>query len=94
MFEAEVLQNEIIMNPILVIFLLLVGIGGAYFLMTNIGQAQIDAGGAVNPALTNYGSLAAKVLMAVLVLYAIYYIVDVFKTSAAQRKEKERPRFR
>jgi hypothetical protein len=76
------------MNPIIVITLLLLGIGGAYFLMINLGDAQVAAGGTANPLLTNYGALACKILIVVLLLYMIYYIADVIKTSAQQRKIK------
>ncbi len=73
------------MNPIIVVTLILLGIGGCYFTMINLADAQVAAGGAVNPMLTNYGALVCKVLIGVLLLYGIYYIVDVVKTSM-QRK--------
>jgi hypothetical protein len=76
------------MNPIIVITLILLGIGGAYFTMLNLGDAQVAAGNSVNPMLTNYGVLVCKILIGVLLLYGIYYIVDVVKTSARQRKFK------
>lgn len=76
------------MNPIIIITLLLLGIGGAYFTMINLGDAQVAAGGVVNPLLTNYGTLACKILIAVLLLYGLYYIMDVVKNSVQQRKPK------
>jgi hypothetical protein len=76
------------MNPIIVITLILLGIGGAYFTMINLADAQVAAGGIVNPVLTNYGILAAKILIGVLLLYGIYYIVDAIRTSMQQRKFK------
>lgn len=82
------------MNPVIVIILILLGIGGAYFVITNLADAQISVNGVDNAALTTYGILAAKVLIAVLILYGICYIVAAFKTAAAQRKMKERSRSR
>ena len=76
--------NEASMNPVIVIILILLGIGGAYFVMTNLAEAQVAAGGAANAALTTYGVLAAKVLMAVMVLYGLNIVTS--KTTAAQRK--------
>lgn len=74
------------MNPIVVIVLILLGIGGAYFTMISLNDAQVAAGGAANPLLTNYGTLACKILIGVLILYGIYYVVDTIKTSMQQRK--------
>ena len=73
------------MNPIVVITLILLGIGGAYFLLINLGAAQVEAGSAPNEMLTNYGALAAKILIGVMVLYGIYYVVDVIKTALKKR---------
>jgi len=78
------------MNPIIVIVLILLGLIGAYFLMTELTAAQVATGSATNGPLAQYSTLAIKVLMAVMVLYAIYYIVDVIKTSARERRASER----
>lgn len=76
------------MSPVVVIILILLGIGAAYFTMSSLADAQIAAGSAANPMLTNYATLACKILIGVLLLYAIYYIVDTIKTSIQQRKYK------
>lgn len=44
------------MNPIIIITLLLLGIGGAYFTMINLGDAQVAAGGVVNPLLAYWNT--------------------------------------
>lgn len=76
------------MNPLIVITLILLGIGGAYFTIINLADAQVAAGGAANPMLTNYGILISKILIGVLIVYGIYYIVDAIKTSVRERKFK------
>lgn len=78
------------MNPLIVMVLIGLGLIGAYFLMSELGAAQIATGGSPDSALANYSVTAIKFLMVVMVLYAIYYVVDVIKTSIRERKARER----
>ena len=78
------------MSPIIVIVLILTGLIGAYFLMGELNAAQLATGGATSGAVANYSTLAIKILMAIMALYAIYYVVDVIKTSARERRAVER----
>ncbi len=76
------------MNPIVVVTLIIVGIGAAYFFMISLGDAQYAAGNAPNGLLTTYGELAAKVIIVVLILYGIYYVIASFKSATRERKAK------
>lgn len=78
------------MSPIIVIVLLLIGLLGAFFLMTELGTAQAATGGATQGLLATYAPLGIKILMVIMVLFTVYYIVDVIKTSARERKAAER----
>ena len=74
------------MSPIIVIVLICVGLLGAFFLMSELTTAQLATGASPNTPLATYSVTAIKILMIVMVLYAIYYIVDVIKTSIRERK--------
>lgn len=76
------------MNPILVIFLIFVAIGGAYYLMIGLAESQAASSGSANSLVATYGPIAAKVLIAVLLAYAIFYIYDVIRTSNLERKQR------
>ena len=78
------------MSPMIVIVLICLGLIAAYFLMTELTAAQVATGGSPDGALANYSTMAIKILMAIMVLYAIYYVVDVIKTSISERKARER----
>ena len=78
------------MKPIIFIVLIFVGLLSAFFLQDQLTTAQVATGGATNGASANYTSLAIKILMVIMVLYAIYYVVDVIKTSARERRALER----
>lgn len=80
------------MHPIVIIVLIFVALGSAYFLMTNLESSQIAATGAANQAFTTYGTLALKILMAAVLLYAVYYIVETVRTSLQKRKAINRLR--
>lgn len=80
------------MHPIVIIFVIFVALGAAYFLMTNFSDAQTAASGTANTLIGIYGTLFAKILIAIVLLYGLYYIVDVFRSAALQRKAKARLR--
>lgn len=80
------------MHPIVIVVLIFVALGSAYFLMTNLEASQVAATGAANHAVTMYGSLALKILMAIVMLYAIYYVVESVRTSLQKRKAINRLR--
>jgi hypothetical protein len=74
------------MHPIVIVFLIFVALGSAYFLMTNLEASQVAATGAANHAVTMYGSLAIKILMVAVVLYTIYYVVESVRSALHKRK--------
>ncbi len=80
------------MHPIVIVVLIFVALGSAYFLMTNLESSQIAATGMANPAVTTYGTLALKVLMAAVLLYAVYYIAETVRTALQKRKAINRLR--
>lgn len=80
------------MHPIVIVALIFVAIGCAYFMLTNLESAQMAASGAANNAITTYGAIALKVLIAVIILYGIYYVVEVVRTALMQRKALQRLR--
>lgn len=74
------------MHPVVIVVLIFVALGSAYFLLTNLESAQVTATGVANEAITTYGSLALKILIAAVVLYAVYYVVETVRASLQQRK--------
>jgi|GEM_PF-5939147 len=74
------------MHPIVIVVLIFVALGAVYFIMTNLEASQIAATGMANQAVTTYGTLALKVLMAAVLLYAVYYIVETVRGALQQRK--------
>lgn len=74
------------MHPIVIVVLIFVALGTAYYLLNNLEAAQVAATGVANQAITTYGSLLLKLLMAAVILYAVYYVVETVRTSLQQRK--------
>ena len=78
------------MNPVIIIVLIILGLLGAYLLLTELGPAQLATGTFTNPTANTYTNLAIKIIILIVILYAVYYVVDVFRTSARERKSKAR----
>jgi len=78
------------MNPLVIVVLIVLALLGAYLLLIELAPAQLATGTFTNPIITSSTNLAIKILIAVVILYAIYYVVDVFKTSTRERKDKAR----
>lgn len=74
------------MHPIVIVALIFVALGAAYYLLTHLEAMQVAATGAANQTITAYGSLLLKLLMAAVILYAVYYVVETVRTSLQQRK--------
>ena len=74
------------MHPIVIVILIFVALGAAYYLLTHLVAMQVAATGVANQAITTYGSLLLKLLMAAVILYTVYYVVETVRASLLQRK--------
>ena len=78
------------MNPLVIIIFIILGLLGVYLLMTELGTAQSATGAVSNSTSASLTTWAINILMAVMILYAIYYVAEVIKNSSRERRKKER----
>jgi hypothetical protein len=77
------------MHPIVIIVFIFAGLGGAYWLVNNLGAARNAATGTAVSVVATYGNLIIKALFLVTILYAVWVLVDTVRGASQKRKARE-----
>ena len=77
------------MHPIVIIVFIFAGLGGAYWLVNNLGTARNAATGTAVSVVAQYGNTIIKVAFVLAVIYAIWSIYQMVNEASMRRKARE-----